>query len=524
MSDSEPLAEPHRVWEDREGLVLLGTLTKQEARLAWRRSLPTFGHAVRCYELLLRVGGDALYDDPDTPGGRRSLHRRDDDDPDWLVPSPLARLTPLGPQGDGRFTAAVIRNLGAVPPSDAPPGWTHDDPPYWETDPTPDIGPTGEHARAGRMRFAEGPRFLELSYGDDGLPSESCATGGDSYWYARHFSARPYAVDPLARPPGSVPVSLLVADSLRAEGIALDEVVEVVLALQDRALDPVRVRLPMPLPGGPSGVRSRAGQGLSRALARDEIPADGGVVIVDGFRGEVLVVAREAGEAMAAWLDRVTEQRPKPPGWGERPTKKPSDAPPPPTGPTTQTNAEGETVGFSTGTLRLTSGPGSDTPWPIPLPQNVPAMRVVVPPLPAAILAPLAEAGFSRWRRFFHPERGWSAALVREDDGVVTMVGQGIVDLIDDWEAVASRIAEGRAREQAWRDELGEDGPPSLWGGSEFPALIEYWSLWDTARRQPLDIPTMAGASAKAAWDFTAIDATRAQWHVTVATGPRREP
>ncbi len=525
MNDTEPLAEHHRVWEDREGLMTMGVLAQHQARLAWRRSLPTFGHAVRCFEQLIRAGGDALYDDPDTPGGRLSLHRRDDDDPDWIIPSPLVRLTPLGPRGDGRFTAGVFRNLGAVLPSDAPPGWTHDDPPYWEKDPSPDIAPAGEHARAGRIRFAEGPRFRALSFGADGLPSESCATGGDSDWYARHFTARPYAVDPLAIPPGSVPVSLLVAESLRPDGITLEEIVELVFRLNDRELDPTRVRLPMPVPGGPTGVRTRAGQGLSRALAREEVPAEGGVVIVDGFRGEVVAVAGNAADAWSTWLERVAEQRPKPPGWGERPERKPAMPAPAPTGPQTHKDAEGNTIGFSTGTLRLTAGPSSDTPWPIPLPQNVPAMRVVAPPLATAIPEPLAASGFDRWRRFFHPERGWSAALVRDDDGGgVTLVGQGIADLIGDWATIEAGIAEGRAREQEWMEGLEDSGPPNLWKQHKQPAVIEYWSIWDTARRLFHDIPSMSGASAKAAWDFATLDATRVHWAVTVASGPRRGP
>ena len=505
----------HQQFEDRQGLVQMGHLTQHASRRALNRSLSTFERAARCYERTVRLLGAEGWQDPDEVGGRRSLHRRDPEGSDWLVSFPLLRLTPLGPQGDGRHTMGVFVNKAAVIPSDAPPGWTHDDPPYWSSDPPPDILPEGPWARAGRIEFHEGERHLEISYDDRGARCESVASGGDSYWNSRHWNARPYAVDPLSRPPGDPPFSMLLRPDLRERGHAPGRIAAMAVELFDRELDPVRVRLPLPIPGGPVTVRAQGLGGVTKALFDGRIGDSGGIVIADGFRGEVVCCAPTFDEAWDAWTRLVQEVKPKPPGWGEAEAKGRPTAPPAVDGPARILGEDGSVKGFTTGTIHVTGGPGSETPWPIPVAAHVPALRVVVPAIPASIPSQLREAGFRRWVRFLAGRSGFGAAVVREDEDGFTFIGEGALDLVPDVAAMDAAIDVAERAEAEWMESLGPSGPARYFANPEFAARHHHWGFWDDPRREALTTPRHLGGGASPKGDLTRVGSVDLAWSVT---------
>lgn len=496
------LQEQYRHWDEREGMVHVGHLPVNVARGALGRSVPTMRAARTLFDAIAQRLGEGAWEEP-AGDGRRCLLVRDPGDPAWVVPFPL--LTWTAEDGGERRTVASFVNPGAPRAADAPDDWKPGDPPYWEVEPEPRIFPRGPDMHAGRLRISEGPTFHEWVFDGRGLKSETIGSGGDSFEWIRYGNERPFALDPLARPPTLHPFPLLVHPDLTPDGIPPDRLVEAVANLRPGDRCTPRVRLPLPLPGGAEGAWLRASSALRRALWEERIPADARHAVVDGYEGHVVAWGATQEEATARWDEEVARVRPQPPGWGKQ------EAPPPPAkeipdeAPSIDRDDEGRVVRVSTGTLHFTLGGGGAAAWPIPLPRYVPAVSIPLPEGPQDLPEAYAAAGFTRWVRLLDEWGGSCWALLKGGDDGFVLVGEGALDLVTDLPGLDDALDAADA-ECSIPDAIRERSPVDEWHWR-----LSTYSCFDNGHRRAIP-PTSSSSAWGGGFDPWRLDGRRCRW------------
>lgn len=143
------------------------------------------------------------------------------------------------------------------------------------------------------------------------------------------------------------------------------------------------------------------------------------------------------------------------------------------------------------------------------IPENTPAARV---PLPAAwptIPAEFVRAGFTRWVRLVGDHGGISHMLVREDADRVTLVGEGVLDLVDP-DTVRQEIDEALDGERSVFREAFRDDHETLRG-----LMAHNWYVfrtWDSVAQTR----TFGCASGSSVRDlpFESADGDELRWRV----------
>ncbi len=476
------LQERYRHWDEREGLVTLGHLTMHESRLALQRSLTTMHDALRLFDAVVDALGDRGWLDPEGGEQRRRLLVRDAEHTEWVVPTALVEHCWAGTRGEHQLGPVMI-NPDAVLPIDAPDDYKPGDPWFRERDPEPEVYPHGPDMRAGDLQLSEGPRHWRVKYDDRGLKYEYLVTAGDSFTWIRYDTVRPYAHDPLARPPDVPPISLLCRPDLDPRGHGTEALAHMVAEMDPGGEVLARVRLPLPIPGGAEGAWTRARWAMRTALWEGRVPPEARFVVADGFDGSALAWGVSREEALEAWEAEVHRVKPKPPGWKPEPEPELPDIEP--ERPRRIEDDEGKLRGFSTGTMTLVAPAVGELAWPMPLPRFTPAVLVPLPPLPATIPAHLAAAGFRRWMRIVGDFGEVGFGLVRDESGGgFTLMGDGVLDLIDDADALLVELDASDEREQASCAEMAAHGMPNPWTDSEYPCRTVSYRLWDDGHRK----------------------------------------
>ena len=473
----------YKHWEAREGLIAVGHLPMRQARAAITRSLPTMHHALRLFEAVVEHLGERAWLDPEGGDQRQRLLLRDVEHSDWLVPVPLVEHCWSGARGE--HSLGTFINPNAVIPADAPEGWKPGDPWYGEVDPEPEVYPEGPDMRAGEFAIAEGPAYFRVCYDDRGLKGETQSSATDNYTFARYDALRPYTVDPLARPPTAAPLSLLCRDDLDPEGHTIADLAEMICTMEPVARVPARVRLPLPIPGGAEGAWTRACWAMREALWSGRVPASARWLVADGFDGSALAWGDTRAQALERYEAELARVRPRPPGWKPEPEQEALTLPEADAGPRVLKDEEGQTVGFSTGTIRLEAPAVGELAWPMPLPRFTPAVLLPLPPLPSDIPDHLRAAGYRRWVRLLGGYGAVGHGLLREDEaGGFTLIGAGVLDLVTDPEALEEEMDACDDKDRAWHVEAAVQGLPDPWSDPTWPCKLVSYRLWDDGRRE----------------------------------------
>lgn len=469
------LQDRYQAYAERDGLVEIGHLPAYHSQKAIIRSVFTMDRAVAVFDGAVQHLGEMAWIDPEGGDVRRRLYVRDPSRPAWLVPVPLLEHAWIA--GIGQVTFGAFINRGAVNPEDAPEDWQPGDAPWWPTDLEPDVLPQGPDMRGGSLRIAEGPAYVEIRYDDRGVRSEATwSAGGDTFWYARGFNTRPWVLDPLARPPTPRPLALACRPELSLQGHTVDELLGWVLELDPAKALPHRVLLPLPAPGGVAGAWSRALGALREAAFEGRIPDEAsGWVVVDAFEGRALAIGADFDEAVERWRAEVQRVRPRPPravAGGDDDGPIPEERPP-------EVVKEDKATWVSFGAIRIEAPPLPAIPWPIPLPQHVPAAAVPVSPLPAVPEAYRA-AGFHRVVRMFGEHGDVAYGVLREEVDGFLLVGHGMLDVVDPL-TVPAEVDAAMAEQRAMYDDAPEGFPNPF---KDRPgSQVHVFRGWDDARR-----------------------------------------
>lgn len=500
------LQDRYKVYEEREGLIEVGHLPMLPSQRAVGRTLITMDRAVALFERALERLGERAWIDPEGGETRRRLYLRDAEHPAWLLPTPLLEHAWLA--GIGEVSLGGFINSGAVNPVDAPDDWKPGDPDWAPRLPDPDILPQNEDMRGGSLKISDGPGYAEVRYDDRGLRAETCwSEGGDTFHYARYYNVRPWAIDPLSRPPTPMPFALALRPELKVGGNSVDELLQWVMELQPEARQPHRVLLPLPIPGGVSCAWSRAQDALRDAAfdgrLRDE---DQGWVVIDAFEGKAMAVGPDLPTAHARWREVVAALRPRPP----RPARREQpEQPVEEHEPQLIRDEAKKAVLLSSGTIHLESPVLAELAWPIPLPQHVPAVAVPIPPLPP-VPEHYRQAGFTRMLRMVSAHGQITHAAMREEPGGFILVGEGVLDIVDP-ETIGAEAIAAVDEQRAWYDDLPEDFPnPFNYGHT---GRIHVFRAWDDVRRRRDKLAPLS-----ASWsDFLPhnLDGHRCAWAVT---------
>jgi hypothetical protein len=379
-------------------------------------------------------------------------------------------------------------NANAVLPEDAPDDWQPGDPPWWPQEPEPDILPQNRNMCGGSLKIAEGTASVEIEYDDRGVrASAQWSAGGDMFCYARSFNVRPYVIDPLARPPSPMPFSMLCRSDLEPQGHCIEQLTEWVLELKPERLLNHRVLLPLPMPGGVEGAWLRALWVLREAAFEGKLSNEAaGWVIVDAFKGEVLVTGSDFSTALTQWQAEVARVRPRPP----KPQVEEPREPTPEHAPQYVKDDEKKAAYISTGTIRLEMPALSELAWPIPLPQHVPAVAVFLPPTPA-IPENYLQAGFTRVLRMFGEHGAVKYGIMREEADGFTLIGEGLLDVVDP-ATVHTEIQEALGVQRAFYQDMPEGFPNPF--REKHPSETHVFEGWNNALRQREPLKHTAGS------------------------------
>lgn len=245
--------------------------------------------------------------------------------------------------------------------------------------------------------------------------------------------------------------------------------------------DPVRVWMPALVQGGVEGTWWRSLVTLKRLFWEDVVPPDARRVVVDSFDGTAVAWGDTLEEVASRWEQEVWRVKPRPPVEPELPDDLPDE---------TEVVTEGEeTVDPETGIKTLPVMKATFvirapviTPWPTPIPENVPAVLVTLPPFPTEVPAAWRAHGFTLWRRVIGERGEVGHVLVRPDaEGGYTLVGEGILDAVDPATLDAQIDAETTRTRADWPKGFGV--PP--WVKLEYPFESAFYTAWDPARRAP---------------------------------------
>lgn len=509
------LPEIYRRQAERTGLVEVGKLPVRTVSRAIKTSLSTMDAAVRMFDALVRMLGSRAYLDPAAVLPARRLHLRDREDPTWLIPQPLIEIRPVAHRRDA--TLALIRTGPDLPSEERPDGWEPGDPPWFLSTPRPDIVPVGPTMFCGDLVLREGPAALELNYDDRGILCGSQWTGGDIFWAARAPDRLPYMIDASDRRGDHRPLSLLCRGDLHDDMTA-----EMLASLLIETLQPERVHtrvwLPVPVPGGPEGVRNGAMAGLRRAIGAGT-PAGARVCVADAFAGTATSFGADLEEAMDRWAEEVWRCKPRP-DHAVTPTSPPTTRRPDSADDEQgagDADAADNVRRLRPAAVRVELGriefsftpPPSAVPVPAFIPENTPAARVALPASWPTIPAEFTRAGFTRWVRLVGEHGTISHLLVREDPDRVTLVGEAVLDLVDP-ETLRPEIDRALDDERSvLRDVFSED--PETWRGLAAHNWFSF-RVWNSvAQTRTFEC---AGGSAVHEFPFEIADGDELRWKV----------
>lgn len=489
-------------WEQREGLVPIGVLPMADAVRAVVASLGTARHARRFVDAVVWLLAERAYEDPSAAEGHRWIFVRDPQDPELIAPVPVVTLAP----GRSSVVFAQVRITNAVEPLGAPePG-----------PPTSRIQPTGEGMTPCELRLSEGRAHLELVYGEHGVLTDTGQSAADPWTSTRYPFLRPYTIDPQARPPTPRPMSVLCRADLSVEGHSEEDLAAMLLDGVDDRLGALRVRIRKPIPGG---VRAAAATGLRatrKALFEGRPGEAGGVIVADGYDGSACVIGADREEALRLFEGELFRVKPRPPGAaeetpkGETPkgeTRKgetPKGERLPPEKPEVFRDEEGKVTGFSTGTMsiQMPSTTRLDR-WPAAVPANIPAVVLPFGPLPQEIPQAYAAAGFDRWVRLVGEAGEVRHALIREDEAVSVLVGEGVLDIVDP-EGLVEELDAADAETMALLSRGSDGGRMAREAGSSFTT----YRVFDNGRRGrvPAELAGARHGEAVVPWDGGSMD------------------
>ncbi|MBL9026903.1 MAG: hypothetical protein JNL21_32205 [Myxococcales bacterium] len=491
------LQERYRHFEDRSGLVPVGTVPIRAALRGIRRSLPTMRHARRVFDLVRDALGPRAFCEGHRAHGF-ALFLRDDADPEWICVVPLLELLLI--QRD--FVMATWQNADPLRAEDAP-----DAPaplPSAESD-GPDIVPQGDEMTSGTLVFQEGRSSFELRYDARGVLRETGGTMGDSFILGRYPARRPFTADPLARPPVVGPPSILCQPELE-DGYTPEALAAIIV----RAAQPpstARVRVPAPIPGGVRAAWMLALQGLREEAFAGSFGNGEGFVVVDGFAGTARALGPDRRAALDRWNAALFRERPKPP-------KEPVPSPPPPLEPDAPRDEplradDGKLTRHSLGTftLRIESRI-PPIPWPAAIPSNTPAALVELSAAPEVPEA-LRGIGFARVVRLIAGDGQVRHGFVRDEENGFVVVGEGVLDLIDP----ATFDEELETAEERQRDEAASFAAVvSPW--IEFRWSVARYTLFDDSRRARIPLEHVGGQFCDEPIGSQALDGAVDPWRV----------
>lgn len=461
---------PEGPYAKREGLVTLGVLPQHDAQEAILRSVPRISEAMRLRDAVVAHMGDRLVPDVMAGEGNSLLFLRDADVPDFVIAEPLLMLDANVPEPPPLPMVPLelpehLRSTEAAAPLPE----------------RPRILP-GPHRFPGRLKIAEGPAYVQITYGDDGTKKETVQTAGDLWTWGYHHADRPFAIDPFAKPAQPPPIGLYCRDDLDPDGHDIDTLAGMVAELDPARLVSGRVYVPVPTPGGANGCWARGLWRLREALWDGRIGEDeSGWVVIDAWTGSVVVVRPTLAEAFGAWKEAVRTTQPLPP-------REPTPTPPvdvPDEAPSSEYDAEKKTARISTGTVHLVFVPRVRLDWPDPRPENVPAIAVPLAP-PAPVPAGWEGYGFTRRLRLVGEHGDVCTAFVRDEgDDAFTLIGEGAIGALDPatLDVELDRIDDDRRRdfEATWL----LPGRPNPYTNPEYPWVSPGYRVWDDLGRTP---------------------------------------
>jgi len=418
-----------RRWQQREGLVGLGSLTQAEAFDAVKRSLPRVRDAIRFFEQLELCLGERAARDAWAAPGERCLLVRDPEHPGWFLPGRVAYLRV---------------DLPPEPTID----WSHIDVPEWAKAPEPpepeerdEPVPLDPGGRSARLILSEGEASITITYDERGVWKEWMVSSGDLHTFLAGGDEG-FRLDPYVRPAQVPPHSLLTRPDLRPGGHGADELARMVSELPPPTFDLGRCLVPVVQPGTVTGAWFRGLWTLRRLEWAQALPDASGWLVVDAWSGAAVATGVTFEAAAAAWHDQVRRVQPLPPF--EPPAELPE-----PAEPTTDATFDEEkrqvTASFS---MQIVMLPPVQLPWPEPRPGNVPAIAVPLPPSPS-VPAALQAVGFTRVLRFFGEHGDVGFGFLREEPFGFTLVGDSAVEMVDlaTLDADLQRVEEEEQRE-----------------------------------------------------------------------------
>jgi hypothetical protein len=465
----------------RSHITIIGRLPRRRVEHALRSSLPTMRDAIALANALVTALGDRGWDDPSTITPSRRIHLRDTTDPTWLVPQPLLEIRRIAERTE--TTLGLIRTGPDLPPEDQPDDWKPGDPPWYATPRKPDIAPQGPDMFCGDLILHEGPTYYTIRYDDRGIVCGSTMCGGDLFWAARAPARMPLAVDSSHRPPESLPMRLLCRDDLEDE-MSAETLAAMLLDTDQAQRIALRVWLPVDVPGGASLVPNAALVGLRRVLAQG-VPADARIAVADGFAGTAVALGPTLADAMAAW--RVELWRHKPGSDHAPEITPPVTEPAAPREPDPDPTADNvralgrDVQRIDLGKHTFSFGPpASAVPLPALVPDNTPATRIAIPTHTPTIPPPWAAAGFDRWVHLVGASGSVAFALARTHPDRTTLVGEGVLDIVDP-ESLDARIDAEIAEQRAeWQSAYGDD--PEFAHCVTAPVFARF-RVWDAVRQ-----------------------------------------
>ena len=417
-----PNPEPPDRYATRDGMITLGVIPQADAQNALARLLPRISDAMRLTEKVREILGDRLVADVAAGPGNALLYLGDRENPAFLLSHPVWSL-----------------DVNVAPPQafDLPelPEHLRVKQPNWP-DTEPRILP-GAHRFPGKLRIAEGPAYVDLSYGDDGTRVETCQTTGDMWTWGCHQTDLPFAVDPYAKPAQTPPIGFYCRADLDADGHDIDTLAQMLAQMDPAKLVKGRVFLPTVMPGGAGGAWMRGLWRLREALWEGRVGEDeSGWVVADAWRGRVIAVGPSLQEAFGSWQALVRKTQPLPPFEGA-PSSPPPEAPD--TAPSVDHDEETGATRIHTGTIHIAFTPRVVLDWPELRPENVPAIAVYLPvtvPIPAG----WERYGFTRRVRLIGEHGDVRTAFVRDEgseqtgdagSGAYTLIGEGAAAVLD---------------------------------------------------------------------------------------------
>ncbi len=180
-------------------------------------------------------------------------------------------------------------------------------------------------------------------------------------------------------------------------------------------------------------------------------------------------------------------------------------------GPREYTDEDGKTVGFSTGLITIGFGGGPTLPWPTAVPGNVPGAIIPLPPPRRDIPTALRRAGFAGWLRVIGSGGRVGHALRRDDPRGFTLIGEGVLDLVDPAELDAELdAADEREREFHAQLPTGHAGP---WEDPRYTQHYRLYTCFDGARRRRTPLKAARGTFGPS-FSPAELDGDEVRWHV----------